>query len=184
MRKVIVSTYMALDGVIENPMWTFPYWGDDIAKFQYDDLFAAGSLLLGRETYEGFVAAWPDRAGTDAFADRINAMPKHVVTTTLTEPTWNATFIKDNVAEEITKLKQQSGMNILKYGGGRLLKTLVESSLLDELHLLVYPISVGSGARLFPDGTETKLKLTDTKTFASGVIALVYQPDTDKKADT
>lgn len=176
MRKMIVSTYMTLDGVIENPMWTFPYWNDEIARFQYDDLFASDTLLLGRATYEGFVAAWPQRAGTDAFADRINAMPKYVATRTLQAAEWNTTIIKGDVAEEVARLKQQPGQNILKYGGGPLLYTLIQHNLLDELHLLMYPVVVGSGARLFPDGAEAKLKLADTRTFGSGVVALIYHP--------
>ncbi len=176
MRKLVVSTYMSLDGVIDNPMWTFPYWSDEIAAFQYKDLFESDILLLGRETYEGFVDAWSARAGADEFADRINAMQKYVVTTTLKEVTWNSSIIKENVVEELRKLKQQPGMNILKYGGGRLLTTLIQNNLLDELHLLVFPVAVGTGARLVPDGSEWNLKLVDTKTFDTGVVAMIYQP--------
>jgi dihydrofolate reductase len=177
MRKVIVSTYMSLDGVIENPMWTFPYWGDDIAAFQSADLFASDALLLGRETYESFVEAWPSRAGTDEFADRINALPKYVASRTMESAEWNSTVLKGDVVEEIAKLKQQEGMNILKYGGGELLQTLIANNLLDELHVLVYPVVVGNGARLVPDGSEGKLKLVESKTFNSGVIALTYHLD-------
>lgn len=177
MRKIIVSTYMTLDGVIDDPMWTFPYWGDDIAEYQYADLFAADALLLGRETYEAFAEAWQARTGADAFADRINAMPKYVASRTLETATWNSTVLKGDVVAEIAKLKAQPGMNILKYGGGELLNTLMQSGLLDELHLLIYPLTVGKGARLVPDGSEGKLKLVDSKTFNSGVIALTYQLD-------
>lgn len=177
MRKVIVSTYMTLDGVIENPMWTFPYWGDDIAAFQTDDLFASDALLLGRETYESFVQAWPARAGTDEFADRINAMPKYVASRTMESAEWNTTVLKGDTVEEIAKLKQQEGMNILKYGGGELLQTLIDNDLLDELHVLVYPLVLGgSAARLIPGTSEGKLKLVESKIFQSGVIALIYHP--------
>lgn len=177
MRKIIVSTYMSLDGVIDNPMWTFPYWADDIKDYQYNDLFAADTLLAGRETYVAFAEAWMPRAGADAFADRINAMPKVVVSTTLESADvsgWTGTIIRDNVAEEIAKLKQQPGMNIVKYGGGQLLSTLIEHRLLDELHLLVYPVTVGAGARLVPDNSVHSLRLVNTHTFSTGVVALTY----------
>ncbi len=176
MRKVIVSTYITLDGVIENPMWTFPYWSDEIAQFQSADLFASDALLLGRETYEGFKEAWPARAGTDAFADRINSLPKYVASRTLQTAEWNATVLRGDVPAAIAELKRQPGQNILKYGGGALLHTLLEHRLLDELHLLVYPVVVGSGARLVPQGSELGLQLLDTKTFSTGVVALIYQP--------
>ncbi|MCU0493789.1 MAG: dihydrofolate reductase family protein [Chloroflexaceae bacterium] len=176
MRKIIVSTYMTLDGVIENPMWTMPFWNDEIAEFQKADLFASDALLLGRETYEGFAEAWPPRAGTDAFADRINAMPKYVVSRTLQRAAWNATILQGDVATEIAKLKQQPGQNILKYGGGGLLHTLLQHHLLDELHLLIFPVVVGSGERLVPQGSDLGLRLINTRTFSSGVIALIYQP--------
>jgi dihydrofolate reductase len=176
MRKIIASCYMTLDGVIENPMWTFPYWGDDIAQFQTNDLFASDALLLGRKTYEGFAEAWPARKGADAFADRINDLPKYIASRTLQSAEWNSTVLQGDVPNAIAKLKQQPGMNILKYGGGELLGTLVKHNLLDELHVLLYPITVGKGARLFPDGFEAKMTLADTKAFKSGVVALIYQP--------
>lgn len=183
MRKMIVSTYMSLDGVIENPMWTFPYWSDEIARFQYDDLFASDLLLMGRETYEGFVAAWPGRAGMDAFADRINAMNKVVASRTLQSAEWNTAVIQGDVADAVAQLKQQPGMNILKYGGGPLLYTLIQHHLLDELHVLVYPVVVGKGARLFPDGAEASLKLVETHAFDTGVALLIYHPaDADAAA--
>ncbi|MBK8027543.1 MAG: dihydrofolate reductase family protein [Chloroflexi bacterium] len=181
MRKIVVSTYMTLDGVIENPMWTFPYWSDEIAAFQTDDLFNSDTLLMGRETYESFLAAWPPRAGTDAFADRINTMPKVVASRTMQSAEWNSTVLQGDVAAELRKLKEQPGMNILKYGGGELLGTLLQNDLLDELHVLVYPLVLGKGARLVMDGVEGKLKLADTRTFSSGVVALLYEKAEEKK---
>jgi dihydrofolate reductase len=175
MRKLIVSTYISLDGVIENPMWTMPFWNDEIAEFQKADLFASDALLLGRETYEGFAEAWPPRAGTDAYADRINALPKYVVSRTLQSAAWNATVLQGDIPAEIAKLKQEPGANILKYGGGELLHTLLEHRLLDELHLLVYPVIVGTGTRLTPAGSTAPLQLVDTKSFSSGVVLLHYQ---------
>lgn len=178
MRKVIVSTYMSLDGVIENPMWTFPYWSDDIAAFQTNDLFSADALLLGRETYEGFAQVWPQRAGADAFADRINALPKFVASRTVKKATfgWNATMLEGDVSEAIARLKRQPGENILKYGGGELLRTLLDHGLLDELHVLVYPVVIGTGTRLFPEGSSGALKLVESRAFATGVVGLIYQP--------
>jgi dihydrofolate reductase len=182
MRKIIVSTYVSLDGVIENPMWTFPYWGDDIAAFQTNDLFTSDILLLGRETYEGFAEVWPSRAG-DAFADRINAMPKYVASRTLQNATWNnTTVIKGDVVRELTALKQQPGQSILKYGGGELLTLLIQNKLLDELHVLVYPVFVGSGVRLVPDGSTAALKLAETKVFSTGVVGLIYHPSETAEA--
>lgn len=177
MRKVIVSTYMSLDGVIENPMWTMDYWNDEIAAFQTKDLLSADALLLGRETYEGFAEAWSARSG-DEFTDRMNSLPKHVASRTLqTAPTtWNATVIQGDAAEGIRQLKQQPGQNILKYGGGELLATLLQHNLLDELHVIVYPVVLGSGVRLFEDGSTAKFDLVETKPFSNGVLALVYKP--------
>ena len=178
MRKVIVSEFLSLDGVIQEPMWTFPYWNDEIAKFKFDELFAIDALLLGRVTYEGFAAAWPGRTDEQGYADRMNGLPKHVVSTTLEKAEWNNShLIKANVAEAVSKLKQQPGQDILIFGSGKLIETLIEHNLVDQYHLLVYPIVLGSGQRLFEDGTNTKLKLSDTKTFSSGVVALIYQPE-------
>ncbi len=176
MRKLIVSTYVTLDGVIENPMWTFPYWGDDIAQFQTDDLFSSDALLLGRETYQAFADAWTQRAGVDAFADRINSLPKYVASRTLTSAEWNSTVLQGDIPSAIRRLKEQPGQNILKYGAGELMHTLIEHQLLDELHLLVYPLTVGTGTKLFRDGFETKLSLIRAQPFKSGVVALIYQP--------
>lgn len=176
MRRLIVSTYMTLDGVIENPMWTMPYWNDEIAQFQTDDLFASDALLLGRETYEGFKDAWSARAGSDAFADRMNHLPKYVASRTLQAVEWNATILQGDVPTAIAGLKQQPGQNMLKYGGGELLHTLLQHRLMDELHVLVFPVVAGSGVRLVPQGSELGLRLVDTRTFSSGVVALIYEP--------
>jgi len=178
MRKMIVSTYVSLDGVIDNPMWTAPYWGDDIAKFQLDDLLASDALLLGRESYVGFAEAWPGRTDEAGFADYINSMAKFVASTTLKTVEWtNSSLIKGDVAQAIAKMKQQPGKNILKYGGGGLMHLLLQHNLLDELHVLVFPLFVGSGAQLFQDGSAANLKLVESKPFSSGVMALIYQPE-------
>jgi dihydrofolate reductase len=185
MRRVIATEYMSLDGVMDDPGgtgefehrgWTIPYWNDEIAKYQSDQLFASDAFLLGRVTYEEFVASWPLMSG-DPFTDRMNSLPKFVTSTTLEEPLeWNATLLKGDLAEEVVKLKQQSGQNLLIYGSGELVHRLIQHNLIDEYRLLVYPVVLGSGKRLFRDGSTTTLKLVDTKTFSSGVVALTYQP--------
>ncbi len=177
MRKVVVSEFVSLDGVIHEPMWTFAYWTDEIAQFKYDELFSSDALLLGRMTYEGFAQAWPGRTDEQGYADRMNGLPKYVVSTTLDRAEWNNShLIKANVAEEVSKLKQQPGQDILIFGSGKLLQTLMQYDLIDQYHLLIYPVVLGSGQRLFEDGSNAKLKLAETQTFSSGVVALVYQP--------
>jgi dihydrofolate reductase len=146
MRKIILTEFLSLDGVMENPAWTMPYWNDEIAKFKYDELFASGILLLGRVTYQGFAAAWPSRTDEQGFADRMNNLPKVVVSTTLKELAWNnSSLVKDNVVEEVTRLKQQSGQDILIGGSCILANTLMLHDLIDEYRLLVYPLVVGKG---------------------------------------
>src|SRR5689334_4248162 len=138
MRRVIVSMFVSLDGVMEDPAWTMPYWNKEIAKFKFDELFASDALLLGRVTYQGFTAAWPSMTDEEGYADRMNSLPKFVVSTTLEEVEWNARLIKDNIAEEVSKLKQQHGQDILIFGSGELIYTLMQHDLVDEYRLLVY----------------------------------------------
>jgi dihydrofolate reductase len=185
MRKIIESTFMTLGGVIgdtvpstapgANPgVWGQPFWDDEHAGYAQKLMARADALLLGRTTYEGFAQAWPQRSG-DPFTDKINAMPKYVASRTLQSATWNATIIKGDVAEEVSKLKQQPGEDILKYGTGELDQTLMEHRLVDEFHFWLFPISLGSGKRLF-EGFDTRLKLVDTNRFKSGIVVLVYEP--------
>lgn len=180
MRKVIVSTMMSLDGVEENPQfWSFDYWNDEIQQYAYAQLFASDALIMGRLTYEGFVEAWSSRAGADEFADRMNSLPKYVASRTAKAPLdWNASLIEGDVAAAIARLKEQPGQDILQYGCGELTYTLVQQGLVDELRFLVYPVMVGVGGRVFENIDQTKLKLLDTKTFSTGVVALHYQPQT------
>ncbi|XRG77950.1 dihydrofolate reductase family protein [Rossellomorea sp. GAMAL-10_SWC] len=176
MRKVIVSMYLSLDGVMEEPSWTMPYFNEEVGKFQNELLFSSEILLLGRVTYQGFAAAWPSMTDEDGFADKMNSMPKVVTSTTLEEAEWNAILIKDNIAEEVSKLKQQPGQNILIYGSGELIQTLMQQDLIDEFHLMVHPVVLGSGKRLFNDGIDKKVfKLVETKSTSSGVVILSYQ---------
>jgi len=187
MRKVVVSEYVTADGVMEDPGgaegfehggWSFQFWSDESAKFKFDELFASDALLLGRVTYEGFAKAWPAMTDEQGFADRMNSLPKFVVSTTLEKAEWNnSRLIKGNIPEEIAGLKQQPGQDILVGGSRRLVHTLMQHDLIDEYRLLVHPVVLGSGKRLFAEGSGKKaLKLIDTKAFSSGVVALSYQP--------
>ena len=179
MRKVVVTEYVTLDGVFEDPGgWSFQFWNEEAAKFKFDELFASDALLLGRVTYEGFAKAWPTMKDEAGFAERMNNIPKYVVSTTLKELEWNNShLIKGNIAEEVVRLKQQPGQDILVAGGGELIHTLIQYGLIDEYKLMVHPVVLGSGKRLFKDGRDkTVLKLVDTKTFSSGIVVLSYQP--------
>jgi dihydrofolate reductase len=186
-RKVVVSEFVSLDGVMEDPSWTFQFGSEDQEKFKFDELAAADALLLGRTTYEGFAAAWPNmmehyggprRAELGEYADMMNGYPKYVVSTTLEEAGWNnSTIIKGNIAEEVFRLKQQPGKDVLIFGSGDLVNTLMQHGLIDAYRIMVFPVIVGSGKRLFEDGSETTaLRLVNTKTFGSGVVVLTYRP--------
>jgi len=179
---------MTLDGVIEDPGgsegtahggWSFKFGrSEEQGKFKVDELFASDALLLGRVTYQGFAAAWPTMPGTGAYGERMNSLPKHVVSTTLKTLDWNnSRLIKQNITDEVAKLKQQPGQDILIFGSGTLVQTLMEYDLVDQYNLLVHSIVLGSGKRLFRDGSHATLKLVETKMFDSGVAALIYQPD-------
>ena len=177
MRKVVVTEFISLDGVIEEPRWTFKYWNDEIANFKGDESSASDALLLGRVTYQGFAAAWPQ--SKDEGADYFNSVRKYVVSKTLEEPLeWkNSTLIKDNIVEELIKLKQQDGKDIVVHGSGTLMQTLMQDDLVDRYRLLVYPVVVGKGKRLFEEGIPATLELLGSQSFSSGVVALVYEPD-------
>ena len=188
MRRVIVSEFVSLDGVMEDPAgtedlgrgaWSFQFdSGPEGGKFKLDEALASDALLLGRRTYQAFAEAWPSRDG--AFADKFNSMPKYVVSTTMEEPLeWNnSTLIKDNVAEEVSTLKQQPGGDILVNGSAQLVHTLMKHDLIDEYRLMVFPIVVGAGKRLFGDVGHTRaLRLVDTQPVGSdGVLILTYEP--------
>ena len=177
MRNIVVSMFVSLDGVMEDPAWTMPYWNDQIAKFKYEELFASDALLLGRVTYEGFAAAWPSRTDEQGFAERMNSLPKYVVSTTLGHLEWqNSHLITDHVAQEIDRLKRQPGQDILVAGSGQLVQTLIRYDLIDAYRLLVYPVVLGKGQRLFEDGSMATLKLVDSAPLGSGVVALRYEP--------
>ena len=185
MRKIIVSEFVSLDGIMEDPGgaekyahggWTRAYWSDEIGKIKYDELMASDALLLGRVTYEGFAKAWPTATDTGDFGERMNSLPKVVVSKTLKAVEWkNSSLIQKNAIEEIAKLKEQPGRDILVEGSSRLVQLLAEHDLVDGYTLLVYPVTLGEGKRLF--GLHSKLQLVETKSVGSGVVLLRYQPD-------
>ncbi|MCI0710628.1 MAG: dihydrofolate reductase family protein [Chloroflexi bacterium] len=179
MRKIIVEAEVSLDGIMNGPdFWgqVFKYHGNDVTDYLDDLLFVPDALLMGRTTYEVFAEVWPAREGKNA--DRINSMPKYVASRTLQEPlAWNATLLKGDVAKELAKLKQESGNDLLQYGVGELTKTMLRHGLVDEIRLLVFPFIFGEGPRVFENIDTTTMKLLETRTFSTGVVALHYQPD-------
>ncbi|WP_054024834.1 dihydrofolate reductase family protein [Bacillus sp. FJAT-28004] len=178
MRKVVVSEFLSLDGVMEDPRWTFQFGGDEQDRFKFEEMKASDALLLGRVTYEGFAAAWPNMIEeTGEYGQWMNGNAKHVVSTTLDQLEWNnSSVIKGDLAEEITNLKNQPGKDILVFGSSTLVASLMKLDLIDEYRLMVFPVVVGSGKRLFEDGIDnTTLKLVNTNTFESGVVVLTYQ---------
>jgi dihydrofolate reductase len=182
MRKVVVSTYVTLDGVFENPAWSAPYWSDEAQEFARKQLWASDALLQGRTTYEGFAAHWPTDAWIQRegeFAERMNSYPKYVASTSLEEPLeWsNSSLLKGDMAEEVDKLKQDSGQDLLMYSSVELMHTLMQHGLIDEYRIWVHPVILGSGRRLFNDGVnKAELKLVETTTLPNGVVVLDYQP--------
>lgn len=176
MKKIIVSEFLSLDGVMEEPSWTMYYWNQEIADFKRAELFSVDSLLFGRISYEGFASAWPEKTDEDGYADRINNLPKFAVTQTLDKADWNnTTLIKENIVEEIKKLKDQQGQDILVFGSGKLVDFLLENQLVDEFNLIIYPLTLGKGQKLFEEGRKIKLNLLETKTFRSGAILVRYE---------
>jgi dihydrofolate reductase len=184
--RIVVTEFVSLDGVMEDPGgaenfkhggWSFEIArGEEGDKFKLDEAFASEALLLGRVTYEGFAAAWPSRDGE--FADKFNSMPKYVVSSTLDEPEWNnSTVLKGDVAEEVGKLGQEQDGDIVVHGSAQLVQTLVENDLVDEFRLMVYPVVLGSGKRLFGETSDKKpLRLVESKVVGDGVAILIYEP--------
>jgi len=176
MRKLVESTFVTLDGVISDPqVWGPPYWDDEHNAYAARLMEPAEALLLGRETYEGFASSWPQRSG-DAYTDKINAMPKYVASTTLSDPTWNATVLSGDTAAAVAALKAEDGGDLLKFGTGELDRTLVEHGLVDEFHFWIFPVVAGSGDRLFDGLPVTHLELLETTPFASGIVVHTYGP--------
>jgi dihydrofolate reductase len=187
LRQLFVTEFVTLDGVMEDPGgaegfehggWSFQFWNDESAKFKFDELFASGAMLLGRVTYEGFAKAWPTMTDESGFADRMNNLPKYVVSRTLQEATWNnSTVISENVSEAVANLKAEEGQDIMVAGSRQLARSLLADGLVDEIRLLVSPVVLGSGRRLF-DGIAAKqvLQLAGAESFETGAIVLTYRP--------
>jgi dihydrofolate reductase len=182
MRKLVVSEFVSLDGVVEDPRWTFQFDSGDRDQYKFDELAAADALLLGRLTYEGFAAAWPRmEEQTGEYGTWMNGYPKHVASRTLEEPLqWNnSTLIEGDLAEGVSRLKERDGKDILVFGSADLVGTLMEHDLVDEYRLMIFPVVVGSGKRLFGEGGTKTLKLVASKTFDSGAVVLTYEPAGD-----
>lgn len=177
MRKLVLSTFVSLDGVAEAPeSWQFPFWCDEMTLLTNKLLFSSDELLLGRRTYELFAGSWPSHSDEDGFADRMNSVPKHVVSTTLTELEWNASLLTGELGPAVTELKQRDGQDILIYGSMNLAQTLMRQNLIDDYHLWVHPVVVGGGPRLFTDTTVAPpLRQVDVQVFSSGVVVHSYQ---------
>jgi dihydrofolate reductase len=186
MGRIVISEFVSLDGVMEAPGggddfehagWTFEIArGEEGDKFKLEETLGAEALLLGRVTYEGFAAAWPSMEGS--FADKFNGMPKYVVSSTLEGPEWNnSTVLKGDVAEEVSKLRQSSDGDIVVHGSAQLAQALLEHDLVDELRLMVFPVVLGKGKRLFGDTSAKKrLELADSKIVGDGIAILIYRP--------
>jgi dihydrofolate reductase len=185
---IVVTEFISLDGVVEAPGggegfkhggWSFEISrGEEGDKFKLDETMSSEALLLGRVTYEGFAEAWPSRTDEFGFADKFNSMPKYVISSTLDDPEWNnSTVLKSDVVDEVTKLKQEQDGDIVVHGSPQLVQTLIENDLVDEYRLMVFPVVLGSGKRLFGETTDKKsLRLVDSKVVGDGVSILVYQP--------
>jgi dihydrofolate reductase len=187
MSRIVAAEYLSVDGrmEMENPEggegevggWTAPYWNDELQELQQDLLFASNALLLGRVTYQGFAAAWPSMTDDQGFADRMNSLPKFVASRTLKEPLeWNATLLGGDAVDEVRKLKQQPGQDMLIYGSGELVRTLLPHGLIDELRLMIHPVTLGWGKRLLEDAGRSGLTLTGSKATETGVVTLSYRP--------
>jgi dihydrofolate reductase len=178
-RRLIVSEFISLDGVVQDPGWTSQFESADRDQYKFDELAAADALLLGRVTYEGFAAAWPQmEEQTGEYGAWMNGYPKHVVSTTLKEPLeWkNSALIKGDLTEEVARLKDRPGKDILVFGSGDLVNSLMQHDLVDEYRMMVFPVVVGSGKRLFGEGDTKTLELMGTQTFDSGAVVLTYEP--------
>ena len=180
MRRVGAWELVSLDGVMERPEeWAFSYSDDEMREASASGMAASDALLLGRVTYEHLAAYWPNQPGGEPMVDYLNGVPKYVVSGTLEEPLrWNnSTIISGNVAEEIARLKRQPGKDITILGSGTLVRSLLRDGLLDELTLMVHPVVLGSGKRLFEDRSDARaLMLASSRTFSTGVVSLAYRP--------
>ena len=184
MGRIVVTEFVSLDGVMEDPGgaedfehggWTFEIDRGEGDAFKLEETRATEALLLGRVTYEGFAAAWPSREGE--FADKFNSMPKYVVSSTLQDPEWNnTTVLSGDLTEEVSNMKERHDGDVVVHGSRQLVQALVDRDLVDELRLMVFPVVLGTGKRLFGESGKKRLSLVDSKMVGDGVAILVYQP--------
>ena len=176
MKKLKLAMYVSLDDVVENPGWTGPFWNDELSDMQAEYLYSSDALVLGRVTYEGFAASWPSmEEQTGGFGRKMNSMPQHVASRTLTQMEWNATPLDGDAAAAVATLKEGEGGDLLVYGSGTLVDELTRHRLIDEYRLMVHPVLIGSGKKLFESIAEpVQLRLEDVKTTDTGVAVLTY----------
>jgi dihydrofolate reductase len=196
MRKLVVTEFISLDGVMEDPggsegtpiaAWSFKFdRGDEGNKLKLDETMDSDAMLLGRVTYEGFAEAWPQRTDDMGFAEKFNGMPKYVVSTTLKDPAWNNSHVvdPDNLVDEVNRLKQEGDGLLVVHGSNTLIQALMEHDLVDEYRLMVHPVILGSGKRMFKEGAAgTGLTLTDYRKVGPDVLLLTYAPAVAKPAE-
>lgn len=181
MRKIINATYLTLDGDMSNMQdWHFDFFGDEATEAAHAQLFGSDALIMGRKTYDGFAPAWSSRAGADEFADRMNGIRKHVVSSTLKNPGWeNTSVISGDVVAEVRKLKEEPGGDILQYGFGSVTRLLLENGLLDEFRVWLHPVLSGKATSeqlLYRDALQTRFTLNSTEVHSTGIIILSYLP--------
>jgi dihydrofolate reductase len=176
--RLVATEYISIDGVFEEPgHWSGPWFDDEAGQFKWDELKASDAQLLGRKTYEGFAAAWPTMPGTGEFGEKMNTMPKYVVSSTLEKADWTGSkLIKKNAMEEIRKLRKEPGKDLLLAGSGHLFNALMKENLIDLYRFMLHPVVLGKGMRLFPEGNGRALDLTQTKRFGKGIVVLEYVP--------
>lgn len=177
--RLVATEYLSIDGVFEEPgHWSFPFFNDEAAQFKSKELAETDALLLGRRTYEGFAAAWPTMTGTGEFGEKMNSMPKYVVSSSLEKVEWRGSqLVKGNVVAEIRKLKDKPGKDLLLSGSAQLFDELMRANLIDLYRFMVHPIMLGKGRRLFPEGgAQRTLELAEARSLGSGIVILEYRP--------
>ena len=177
--RLVATEYISWDGVFEEPgHWSGPWFDDEAGQFKWAELQNADAQILGRRTYEGFAAAWPKMQGTGEFGEKMNTLPKYVVSSTLKNPEWSGSkVITGDLAAEVRKLKQQPGKDLLLAGSGQLFNALMRENLIDVYRFMLHPVVLGKGKKLFAEGAARReLKATDVKTFKKGIVVLEYEP--------
>ena len=177
--RVVATEYLSLDGVFEEPgHWSGPFFNDEAAEFKLAELQASDALLLGRKTYEGFAAAWPSMTDEAGFAEKMNSMPKYVVSSTLDRVEWpGSRLVQGDLAAEVRKLKEEPGKDLLLSGSAQLFNALMQENLIDLYRFMLHPVVLGKGKRLFSEDVQKRpFELTQTKPFRSGIVILEYEP--------